>query len=421
MARSIMTTESAGGTEAATGRIDLQEVDKVFTPRRGSVAIEALRSISLDVRPGEFVSLVGPSGCGKSTLLKMIAGLLEPSSGRIAVDGVPVEQPRPGPGGGRRAARPRPAADPADDARAGVHRLRLRGQRDAGAVNREVRDQVAAVEGPGEREVGQERRAAASPWWARALRYVVRDRPELVLAPLALVLLVYLWDVVTRTGLVAPVLLPSPQAVARALRVLLTAPWFPGNLWTTVLETISGFLIAALLAVAVAVLMDQIRLIRRVGYPYVVVLQVMPSVVLAPIFIVWFGFGISSKIVVAVSTAFFVILVNTLSGLASVPENSRLLMRSMCASRRQMFFKLTLPTALPYVFAAFKTAATLSLIGALVGEFITARSGLGRLLTQFSFALRQDMMFATVLVVGALGIALYGLVAFLEKKVIWWR
>ncbi len=94
MARSIMTTESAGGTEAATGRIDLQEVDKVFTPRRGSVAIEALRSISLDVRPGEFVSLVGPSGCGKSTLLKMIAGLLEPSSGRIAVDGVPVEQPR---------------------------------------------------------------------------------------------------------------------------------------------------------------------------------------------------------------------------------------------------------------------------------------------------------------------------------------
>ncbi len=260
-------------------------------------------------------------------------------------------------------------------------------------MNREVRDQVAAVEGPGEREVGQERRAAASPWWARALRYVVRDRPELVLAPLAL----------------------------RALRVLLTAPWFPGNLWTTVLETISGFLIAALLAVAVAVLMDQIRLIRRVGYPYVVVLQVMPSVVLAPIFIVWFGFGISSKIVVAVSTAFFVILVNTLSGLASVPENSRLLMRSMCASRRQMFFKLTLPTALPYVFAAFKTAATLSLIGALVGEFITARSGLGRLLTQFSFALRQDMMFATVLVVGALGIALYGLVAFLEKKVIWWR
>jgi NitT/TauT family transport system permease protein len=255
----------------------------------------------------------------------------------------------------------------------------------------------------------------------RGARYLLRERPELLLAPLALAVVVWLWDLVTRTGWVAPVLLPSPWAVGRAMRLLLTASWFPGNLWTTVLEAVSGFLIAAVLAVAVAVLMDQIRLVRRVGYPYVVVLQVMPSVVLAPIFIVWFGFGISSKIVVAVSTAFFVILVNTLSGLASVPENSRLLMRSMCASRRQTFFKLTLPTALPYVFAAFKTAATLALIGALVGEFITARAGLGRLLTQFSFALRQDMMFATVLVVGALGIALYGLVAFLEKKIIWWR
>ncbi len=95
MARTIMTTESAAGAEAAAGRIEIREVDKVFTPSRGTgAAIEALRSISIDVRPGEFVSLVGPSGCGKSTLLKMIAGLLEPTSGTIAVDGVPVEQPR---------------------------------------------------------------------------------------------------------------------------------------------------------------------------------------------------------------------------------------------------------------------------------------------------------------------------------------
>jgi NitT/TauT family transport system permease protein len=184
---------------------------------------------------------------------------------------------------------------------------------------------------------------------------------------------------------------------------------------------VAGFAIAAVSAVGIAILLDQIRLLRQVAYPYMVVLQVMPSVVLAPLFIVWFGFGISSKIVIAVSTAFFVILVNTLSGLSSVPENSRLLMRSLCASRRQMLFKLSLPTALPYIFAAFKTASTLALIGALVGEFVTARSGLGRLLTQFSFALRQDLMFATVFVVGALGVALYGIVAFLEKKLVWWR
>jgi NitT/TauT family transport system permease protein len=258
------------------------------------------------------------------------------------------------------------------------------------------------------------------PLPSRGLR-LLRDRPEIVLAPLALVLLIYLWDLVTRIELVAPVLLPSPWAVWRAMKLLLTAPWFPQHLWTTVAETLAGFGIAAVTAVAIAIVLDQVRLIRQVAYPYMVVLQVMPSVVLAPLFIVWFGFGISSKIVIAVSTAFFVILVNTLSGLSSVPENSRLLMRSMCASRSQMLFKLSLPTALPYIFAALKTASTLALIGALVGEFVTARAGLGRLLTQFSFALRQDMMFATVFVVGALGVALYGIVALAEKKIVWWR
>lgn len=267
---------------------------------------------------------------------------------------------------------------------------------------------------------GVDTAGATRPLPAGGLR-LLRGRPEIVLAPLALVVVLYAWDLVTRAGLVAPVLLPSPGAVGRALWRLTTAEWFPQNLWTTVAETLAGFAIAAVSAVAIAILLDQVRLLRQVAYPYMVVLQVMPSVVLAPLFIVWFGFGITSKIVIAVSTAFFVILVNTLSGLSSVSENSRLLMRSMCASRSQMLFKLTLPTALPYVFAALKTASTLALIGALVGEFVTARSGLGRLLTQFSFALRQDMMFATVLVVGALGVALYGIVAFLEKKIVWWR
>jgi len=272
-----------------------------------------------------------------------------------------------------------------------------------------------------ERTPASDRGAPPRPARRPGLLRLLRDRPEIILAPLALVLVIYLWDLVTRVGLVAPVLLPSPWAVWRAMRLLLTATWFPQHLWATVAETLAGFAIAGVSAVAIAILLDQVRLIRQVAYPYMVVLQVMPSVVLAPLFIVWFGFGISSKIVIAVSTAFFVILVNTLSGLSSVSENSRLLMRSMCASRGQMLFKLSLPTALPYIFAALKTASTLALIGALVGEFVTARAGLGRLLTQFSFALRQDMMFATVLIVGALGVVLYGIVALAEKKIVWWR
>jgi NitT/TauT family transport system permease protein len=270
---------------------------------------------------------------------------------------------------------------------------------------RESRSAPAATPEPG----------GATPRW-------LRERPELVLSPLALIVVIVLWHLVTSVWQVfPPVIMPSPRTVLDGFVELVTASWFPQHVWATTLETVVGFAIAVATACTAAVIMDQIALVRRVVYPYIVVLQVVPSIVLAPIFIIWFGFGVQSKIVVAASTAFFVILVNTLAGLSSVPENSRLLMHSLVASRGQVFFKLTLPTALPYVFAAFKAAVTLALIGALVGEFITARVGLGRLMTQFSFAIRQDMMFATVLVIGALGIALYGLVAFIEKKAIWWR
>ena len=147
-----------------------------------------------------------------------------------------------------------------------------------------------------------------------------------------------------------------------------------------------------------------------------VVLQVMPMVVLAAVVVIWFGFGIESKVVVAITTAFFVVLVNSLAGFDAVHRNSLLLMHSLGASKRQTFFMLTLLASLPYVFAGLKTASTLALIGALVGEFVTARAGLGRLLTQFSFSLKQDLAFATVLVVGALGLVMYGVVAPLQRR-----
>jgi NitT/TauT family transport system permease protein len=264
-------------------------------------------------------------------------------------------------------------------------------------------------------DVKSSSRAARLPW------SIARGRPELLLTPLVFVVALLLWHVVTAVEMVSAIILPKPLDIANALQQLLTADYFMANLRTTVFEAVVGFGIASVAAVSLAVIMNEIPLLRRVFYPYAVLFQVVPSVVLAPIFIVWFGFGITSKIVIAAVTAFFVILVNSLAGLASVPENSQLLMRSLVASRRQVLFKLTLPTALPYIFAALKTASTLALIGALVGEFITAREGLGKLLTTFSFALRQDMVFATVIVVGSIGIILYGSVAFIQKKVIWWR
>ncbi|HEY3209985.1 MAG TPA: ABC transporter permease [Actinomycetota bacterium] len=249
----------------------------------------------------------------------------------------------------------------------------------------------------------------------------IRQRPEVILSPLVLVVFLVIWEWVSTSGLVSPVILPAPPKVFRGILTLVKASWFPQHLWTTTIETVLGFCIAGASAFTMAVFLHQVPLLRRVIYPYVVTFQVMPMIVLAPIFVVWFGFGITSKVVVSVTTAFFVVLVNSLAGLAAVPENSLLLMRSMVATRRQVLFKLTIPTSLPYVFAGLKTAATLALIGSLVGEFVTAEKGLGRLLTQFSFALKQDLVFATVIWVGVLGLALYGIVSFLEKKLVWWR
>jgi NitT/TauT family transport system permease protein len=147
----------------------------------------------------------------------------------------------------------------------------------------------------------------------------------------------------------------------------------------------------------------------------------MPKVVLAPIFITWFGFGIESKIVMAIAISFFPVVINTVVGLESVEENAALLMRSLAASRSQVFWKLAWPTALPSIFAGLKTSLTLALIGALVAEFVTAKDGLGTLITTFSFELKVYLVFAVIIVVSLLGLVMYGLMEYLERKIVFWR
>jgi NitT/TauT family transport system permease protein len=158
-----------------------------------------------------------------------------------------------------------------------------------------------------------------------------------------------------------------------------------------------------------------------VFYPYILTFQLTPSIVLAPIFIIIFGLGIESKIFVSLTTSFFVILITSLAGFASVDPDSRDLMRVLVASRWTTFRMLTFPTALPFIFTGLRTGIALALIGALVGEFITARAGLGVLLTQFTFNLRQDMVFATIIVIVAFGLTLYGVVEGAHRWLVWWR
>lgn len=250
---------------------------------------------------------------------------------------------------------------------------------------------------------------------------MLRNHPGRVLSPLSFVVLLVLWELVCRTGVVSPLVLPAPSRIWDGLVILFTAPWFPQHVWLTTIETLIGFVIGGVVAILLGIVMVNVRLFKEIVYPYVVAFQVMPKVVLAPIFITWFGFGIESKIVMAIAISFFPVVINTVVGLESVEENATLLMRSLAASRTQVFWKLAWPTALPSIFAGLKTSLTLALIGALVAEFVTAKEGLGTLITTFSFELKVYLVFACIIVVSVLGLVLYGLMEYLERKIVFWR
>jgi NitT/TauT family transport system permease protein len=242
-----------------------------------------------------------------------------------------------------------------------------------------------------------------------------------VLSPLSFVLILAVWEIVCRAGMVSPLVLPAPSRIWDGLVILFTAPWFPQHVWYTTAETLIGFAVGGVAAIALGIVMVNVRLFKEVMYPYVVAFQVMPKVVLAPLIITWFGFGIESKIVMAIAISFFPVVINTVVGLESVEENASLLMRSLVASRSQIFWKLAWPTALPSIFAGLKTSLTLALIGALVAEFVTAKEGLGTLITTFSFELKVYLVFACIIVVSVLGLVLYGLMEYLERRIVFWR
>lgn len=246
-------------------------------------------------------------------------------------------------------------------------------------------------------------------------------RAATILSPVSFLLILIAWEVVARAGWVSPLVLPAPSRVWDGLVILFTADWFPQHVWYTTAETLIGFFAGGVVAIALGIVMVNVPLFKEVIYPYVVGFQVMPKVVLAPIFITWFGFGMESKIVMAIAISFFPVVINTVVGLESVEENELLLMRSLCASRSQVFWKLAWPTALPSIFAGLKTSLTLALIGALVAEFVTAKEGLGTLITTFSFELKVYLVFAVIVIVSVLGLVLYGIMELLERKIVYWR
>jgi NitT/TauT family transport system permease protein len=244
---------------------------------------------------------------------------------------------------------------------------------------------------------------------------------EAVVSFLVFVMLLGAWTLASDAKVISPIVLPPPAAIGAEILDVIQQPWFIGDVVATATETLLGYTLAAGSAIVLGVLLSTFGRLRRVVYPYIVVFQVIPSVALAPVLIIWLGPGLPSKVGLAFTISFFVILVNTLEGMDRVPANGRRLMASLKASRRQTFTMLSLPAALPYIFAGLRTGATLALVGALVGEFITSSVGMGRRLVEYSFAMKADSVWALLVLIGVLGMLLYGVVAAIDRRVVWWR
>jgi NitT/TauT family transport system permease protein len=242
-----------------------------------------------------------------------------------------------------------------------------------------------------------------------------------ILPALVVIAILGVWELLSRTGMVNELVLPAPTEVAQAFYHLMGDSFFWDAAKVTAWETIAGLAIGVVGAWILGTLIGLNDVARRSLYPLVVGFQVLPRVALAPLFLVWFGFGLTPRIMFATTICFFPVVLSVIVGLQTVDPSASTLMRSFGASRWQVYRRLALPSSLPIMFAGIKTAATLALIGAIVGEFVGGDRGLGVLISGFNNQLLMADAFATILALAIFGLALYGLVDLIDKKVVFWR
>lgn len=254
--------------------------------------------------------------------------------------------------------------------------------------------------------VGRSSRRKASP-------YVV----TVLLAPV----LLFVWYLVTRFEVVAPILLPSPQAVYESVPRVMGAEGFSDHVTRTVGEIILGFALGASIGFSLGLLLGSSDRLRTAYLPLLSALEAVPTVILAPLIIAWFGFGIDGKVVQAAIACFYAVFITTLSGLSLAEPESVRLMRSLRASGWQIMRKVKIPAALPAVFGGLQLGATTAIIGAIVSEFVGADSGLGFLMLRYRSSFDTPAAWVLIFVFLLFGITSYLLLWYAERKVVFWR
>jgi NitT/TauT family transport system permease protein len=259
---------------------------------------------------------------------------------------------------------------------------------------------------------------------AMAISRWFNNLPQVIAVALVILTVLLGWELIVRLGDIPVIILPSPSLVGTQVITvfgqLAPGEFLLGELWTTIQEVLIGFGIACVFGFAIGLWVGQTKFGQKAVMPLFVALEATPKIAFAPVFIAWFGFGITSKYVLAAFMSVFPIIIGTAAGLAATSEDELKLFKSMKARAWDVFWKLKMLRALPFIFAGLKIAIVAALTGAVAAEFIGGGIGFGEQIRLAATRLALDRVFALILILSLLGIALFSLVAWVQKKVTFW-
>lgn len=254
---------------------------------------------------------------------------------------------------------------------------------------------------------------AADAWTDRYLPWIT--------TPLLIAAFLGLWKLYIVVFSISPFMLPTPEGVGRALVTLVQTGYFWEHLWITVSEILTGFAIAVFVGAALGVVLGKSRLFERVAAPFIIASQVTPKVALMPLFLLWMGFGIQSKIAMVALLSFFPVMKATILGVRSIAGDQRDLFTIIGASGWKRIWSLEIPAVLPYLLTGIETGSVLAVTGAIVGEYLGGNQGIGALVVITLNAMRVEQMFATIVALAVFGFVFYGAIASLRRIAVPWH
>jgi len=231
---------------------------------------------------------------------------------------------------------------------------------------------------------------------------------------LLLILLLGIWEMAA--GTMSELVLPAPSVIGSALWEGMVSGYFTPHIIRTASEVLLGLLFGGGLGFFIGILMGEVTFLRKLLSPYIIASQAVPKLALAPLFILWFGFGMTSKVVITALVCFFPLLENTITAIRSSDKQKQELFRMLGASRLQTLVHLKIPAGLPGILAGLRVSVVLAVVGAVVGEFIGGSQGLGALIIASQGMMDTPLMFATIILLTGMGIILYLVISLFEKR-----